>query len=197
MSLKDKALPLVLLPHGVTFARPGHDLPERVELDDPATLVMTDLTRVAAITAPPGMSIGDAEKRMGRAGVRMLLVVDSLDDVLGLVTLTDIKGDRPLRFQQENGIRHEEILVHDIMTPRERLEAIPIAEVERALVRDILQTLKRAGRQHALVVEAPKRERAIIRGIFSLKQIGMQLGVEVESATFAATFAELEAAIGR
>lgn len=196
MSLKDKALPLVLLPHGVTFTRPSHALPDRVGPDDPATAVMTDLTKVAAITAPPSMSIDDAEKRMGRAGVRMLLVVDSLDDVLGLVTLTDIKGDRPLRFQQENGLRHEEVLVHDIMTPRDQLEAIPVAEVERALVRDILQTLKRAGRQHALVLNAPKRERAVICGIFSLRQISKQLGVEVESTTFAATFAELEALLG-
>jgi hypothetical protein len=55
----------------------------------------------------------------------------------------------------------------------------------------VLETLRRAGRQHALVVE-----RAMVRGIFSISQIARQLGVSVPAGgEVALTFSEIEAAL--
>jgi acetyl-CoA carboxylase beta subunit len=57
-------------------------------------------------------------------------------------------------------------------------------------------TLKRAGRQHALVVDQASGGRQMVRGIFSLTQIARQLGIAVQTPAIGNTFAEIEAAIG-
>ena len=89
------------------------------------------------------------------------------------------------------GVRRDELTVVDVMTPAERVEVIELAEVERARVGHVLETLRRAGRQHALVVE-----RAMVHGIFSISQIARQLGVSVPAGgEVALTFSEIEAAL--
>src|SRR5205807_568518 len=81
-----------------------------------------------------------------------------------------------------------------------------LAEVERARVGHVLETLRRAGRQHVLVVDfdvlPPRRpldagvKRAMVRGIFSISQIARQLGVSVPAGgEVALTFSEIEAAL--
>ena len=92
------------------------------------------------------------------------------------------------------------------MTPAEQVEVIAYADVEGARVGHVLETLRRAGRQHALVIdfdESPGRppfdpptRRHMVRGIFSISQIARQLGVAVPSAgEVARTFSEIESAI--
>jgi hypothetical protein len=109
-------------------------------------------------------------------------------------TLNDIKGERPLRFQGESGVSHQEVLVRDVMTSHERIEVMNMADVAKARVGDIIETLKRTGRQHALVEEHTSSG-DVIRGIFSATRIGKQLGMQLESSGVAWTFAELEAAL--
>jgi CBS domain-containing protein len=156
---------------------------------------MTDLARVAAATVGPDASLARAEEHMRHSGVRLLFVVDGGPDLLGLITLTDLKGGRPLEFQREMGVPISEIRVRDIMTPVGRLEAMSIREVAGARIGDVVETLKRTGRQHALVMEHTTAGPAI-RGIFSASRIGRQLGKPIETAGIAYTFAELEAALG-
>jgi CBS domain-containing protein len=71
------------------------------------------------------------------------------------------------------------------------LLVVEFSQVQGARVGHVLETLRRAGRQHALVVE-----RAMVRGIFSISQIARQLGVSVPAGgEVALTFSEIEAAL--
>jgi hypothetical protein len=167
-------------------------------LDSPATDVMTDLRRVNAVTIDRYASIVDANRLMVARGVRALFVVDETRQVLGIITATDVLGERPMQFAQARGVRRDEIAVRDIMTPAERLEVLQLRDVLVARVGDIVATLRRAGRQHALVVD-PAGEPASARticGMFSLTQIGRRLGIPVQQFhDIARTFAEIEALI--
>jgi CBS-domain-containing membrane protein len=194
MSLPYKALPIGLAPAGTQLLQPRDMLPAQVGLDSPAVDSMTDLSRVAAASIDPDLTLDRAEERMKFSGVRLLFVLTGRRDLLGLITLNDIKGERPVRFQRDMGISHREIRVRDIMTPLDRLETIPWRDVADARVGDIIQTLKRTGRQHALVVERTVAA-YVIRGIFSSTRISRQLGMPVETSGIAYTFAELEAAL--
>lgn len=171
---------------------------ERVLLDSPALRVMTDLRQVPAATIDADAPMDVAHRFMIRRGVRLLLVTDEHRRVLGLVTANDISGERPVTFAVERGVRREDILVRDVMTPREKLEVLLYDEVATAEVGHIVATLRAAGRQHALVAH-PDREDSgeTVRGIFSLSQIARQLGVALSSTELAHTFAEIEAAIAR
>lgn len=187
-------LPLNKVSGPLGYTRPTQQLPESVEPDNPALDVMTDLARVSAVTTVPGTPIDDALNCMINDGVRLLLVTNADDDVIGLITASDIQGEKPMRVTQETGTRHADITVGDIMTPIDAMEVLDMDSVKRSHVGDIVRTLTTAGRQHALVVENCGG-RSMIRGIFSTTQIGRLLGMPVKPSEKAQTFAELETAI--
>jgi hypothetical protein len=75
------------------------------------------------------------------------------------------------------------------------MEAVSLSDVARAEVGHVTATLRRSGRQHALVLERGADGEDLIRGIFSAAQIARQLGIPMEGAEIARNFAEIEAAI--
>ena len=184
---------------GDRYNLPLPSTPAPIRLDSPATEVMTDLRRVSAVTIDGHTSIDEANRAMIVKGVRALFVVDDARQLYGLITSTDILGESPIQFAQERGIRHTEVIVRDIMTPADRLEILDFHDVQRARVGDVVATLRLAGRQHALAVEAiegaPTGQQTV-RGIFSLTQIARQLGIPPEQIhDIARTFAEIGAVI--
>lgn len=191
-----KVLPLYPLSGAISYFEPGQDLPENLVAGSPAVLAMTDLRQQVAFTVEPGASIEQALHRMKSLGVRLLFVVNADKEVLGLITSTDILGEKPMRFHNEQQQRYEEILVRDIMTPRDSLEVMNMEDVVRATVRDVVATLQHSGRRHALVRDVDGRSGLpSIRGIFSASQIGRQLGQTIDTTEVATTFAEVELAL--
>lgn len=184
-------LPTSHLDKSAGLLRPACVLPDRVGLDNPALDVMTDFRRLTAFIATPGDTIQQAEERMIRRKVRLLFVMDSHDRVAGLITSTDIHGEKPMQIVQSRGIRRDEVLVADIMTPVERLEAVDYDDIAHARVGHVLETLKARGRQHALVIEHTESGQ-MVRGLLSLSQLCKQLGVTVETSEVADTFLEIE-----
>ena len=168
--------------------------PERITLDSPAPLVMTDFTQTAAATIEPEAGIAFAQDYMRRRGVRALLATDSGGGVIGILTSTDLLGEKPIKYMLDYAVKRDEIRVSDLMTPRARLELLVYEEVRQARVGHIVATLNEAGRQHFLVGEHDA-EGERVRGIFSLSQIARQLGIDLQPNTFAHTFAEIEAAL--
>jgi CBS domain-containing protein len=196
-------LPLRELGAGAGLRRPTHAAAARVTPASQALEVMTDLARAAPATIRPQAPLAGANQFMITRGVRLLLVIDDHDVVLGVITATDVLGERPMMVATERGMRRDEVTVADIMTPADRVEVVALADVESARVGHVLETLRRAGRQHALVVDwetlpppRPLAQRAMVRGIFSISQIARQLGVVLPAGgEVARTFSEIEAAI--
>ena len=189
------ALKSSLLKSGSTFVRPVQILPDRVKLNDPATSVMTDFSKVSAVSARARTSMDKANAKMIRYGVRLLLVLDENEQVAGLLTATDVLGEKPMRFLQDMGGAHADILVRDIMTTQGELEVLKIEDVQKSKVGHIVATLKQSHRQHALVVAEGADGKQAVCGLFSITQIARQLGAQVQSFQLAHTFAEIEAAI--
>jgi len=180
---------------GTTFLRPTQVLPERVTLDDPAVSVMTDLKSVSVVNVRVMTLMNEANAKMICYGVRLLLVLDDADKVVGLLTATDILGEKPMRFLQTMGGTHADITVRDIMTPQHELEVLKLQDVLGAKVGHVVATLKQAGRQHAIAVEENTDGSQAVRGLFSATQIARQLGVQIQTTGVARTFAEIEAVI--
>lgn len=182
---------------GSSFVRPVQSLPEHVKLNDPATDVMTDLSKVSVISVRAKTSMDKANAKMIRYGVRMLLVLDDNDQVAGLLTANDVLGEKPMNFLQNMGGTHADIMVRDIMTTQRELEVLKIDNVRNAKVGEIVATLKNSHRQHALVVAEGADGKQALCGLFSITQIARQLGAQVQSFELAHTFAEIEAVIPR
>ncbi len=202
------ALPIRELGAGAGFRRPTQAHAARVDLESPAVEAMTDLTRATPATIRPQAPVGGANQFMIARGVRLLLVVDDRETVLGVLTATDILGERGMQVAIERRTKRDELNVADLMTPAGGVEVLALSDVQGARVGHVLETLRRAGRQHALVVDSdviPARgaldkplRREMVRGIFSLSQIARQLGVAVQTGgEVARTFSEIESALGR
>ena len=184
------------LPTETRLHQPYTHLAGPLGYDDPALRVMTDLKQVTPFSISPFSSLEDANNKMIIAGVRLLFVTGNNGVILGLITATDLLGEKPVLYLHEHGGSRETIQVQDIMTPANELEALDFHEVERASVGDIVKTLEQCGRQHLIVYQTQSNSDYILRGIFSSTQISRQLGTPLTLAPRANTFAQLNRAIG-
>lgn len=191
-------LPPNSLAPGASFCQPLESSSGHVELGDPAVRVMTDLKQVTAVTIGPEKTMDAARERMIKHGVRLLLVIDDEETVLGLATATDIQGEKPLQFIRKSGARREDILVRNIMTPQEKLEVLCMKDVAPAKVGHVVATLQKCGRQHALVVDTEgSGQKQRVRGIFSATHVSRLLGTEIQTVEIAQTFAEIQAQLAK
>ena len=193
MSQKYVSLSHVPLAHGSPIVRPA-ELPGRVRIDSPATEVMTDFESVWAVTTSPDVSADVALETMKREGVRLLLVTGDDDTVIGLVTATDILGDKPIRIARESGVPRAGVTVGQIMTPQPEISVLNMVNVINAQVGHVVATLQALERQHLLVVDVdPETSLQRIRGLFSSSQVSKQLGRDVSDVmTPAHSLAEIQ-----
>jgi len=189
---KYKALPHYSMESETQVDRHTVNRATDVSLDDPARLVMTDLHDITPFSIEPTAMIEACNEKMIACGVRLLFVKDGSDKLLGIVTATDVLGEKPVQYLQEHGGRREDIFVRDIMTSMEALEVLLYSDVQKATVGDIIETMKLLGRQHTLVVDKTESGTSSVRGIFSTSQISHQVGMHIEPGVRANTFAAVE-----
>ena len=192
----DAALPTFRLDRGTTLAQAQPTDSTPVTLSSPALAVMTDLTKVKAATTHPRTTLRQAEQAMIYQGVRMLFVVTEMPLVEGLITATDLGGDKQMRVVHERHLHYDELCVADVMTELGSLDAIEYARVQVAAVGNAVATFQRLGRNHLLVVEAataqtPRR----VRGVISRSQVERQLGRPIDITPIANSFSEIERAL--
>ena len=185
-------LTMARLAGGARVTQPS--VPGHVTLDDPAFSVMTDLREVQAATISPEDSIDQAHAIMIRRAVRLLFALDRHAAVAGVITATDLLGEKPVRFMQARSVSHAEILVADLMTPAAMLEVLALLDVAQMRVGHIVATMKAVRRQHLMVAEDGGQR---VRGLFSASQVARQLGMELQTFEVAQTFADVEAALAR
>ena len=190
------ALPTFRLERGTSLAQaqPWDNAP--VTLASPARAVMTDLTKVKAATTHPRTTLRQAEQAMIYQGVRMLFVVTAMPLIEGLITATDLGGDKQMRVVHERHLHYDELCVADVMTELGALDAIDHAVVNAATVGNVVATLQRLGRNHLRVVEAATAQApGRVRGVISRSQVERQLGTAIAITPIANSFSEIERAL--
>lgn len=162
--------------------------------EDPAVKAMTDFKQVTPVTIEPYSTITAALEKMKKAGVRLLLIPDQEDNIIGIITAADIQGERPIKLIQEQGITHDDIHVEMIMTPLDQVMALDMVTVRNARVGHIINTLRKLELQHTLVVELdPATHRHTIRGLFSTSHISKLIGQDITDPEYAAhSLAEIQ-----
>jgi CBS domain-containing protein len=151
-----------------------------VHASDPAIRVMTDFLQETPLTIEPGMTIDAALDKMKAAGVRLLLVPDREDNIVGVITACDIQGERPVQLSQDLRIPHTSIHVDMLMTPLDQVTAMDMITVRNARVGHIVNTLRKHECKYTLVVETDRDSGdQIIRGLFSIAHIGRLMGRNV------------------
>lgn len=166
---------------------------ENISLTDDAITVMTDLAKVSSFSIDATASIVKANDNMIACGVRLLFVTAENGGLVGLITSTDLLGEKPLQYITEHGGTRDDIMVRDVMTAKDSLEVLHLNDVASTRVGDIIETMKACNRQHMLVIKTDgDTQGEVVCGIFSSTQIGRQLGIVIEPSPRVDTFAELE-----
>ena len=190
------AIPTFRLPPGISLAQASPWHTSEVTLESPALDVMTDLTQVKAATIRPDATLEQAEQTMIYQGVRMLFVVSDMPELEGLITSTDLRGERQMRLVHARQLRFDEMRVADVMTELGWLDAIEFGHMRSATVGNMIATLKRVGRNHLLVVQVPTSSTPLrVRGVISRTQVERQLGALIDIAEIASSFSEVERAL--
>lgn len=185
-------LPTRHLAAGTSLTQSEPWLTEPVTPESPALAVMTDLTRTKAATTGPATTLRQAEQLMIYQGVRMLFVVSEMPALEGLITSTDLRGDRAMRIVNQRQLHYDELSVGDVMMPLHLLDAIDLDRVRASRVSHIVATLKKQGRNHLLVVDGPAGPApARVCGVISRAQVERQLGQLIEQVEIADSFAEI------
>lgn len=179
-------------PEGTCIAQAQPHMGVPVTLSSPGRAVMTDLTHVRAATIRPDMPLAEARQTMIHQGVRLLFVVSEMPCVEGLITSTDLEGERPIQQIARRGVKYEELVVSDVMSPLSTLDAIDLEDLAHADVARVVATLKQLGRRHLLVVQkAGSGHGPRVRGVISQTQIERQLGQPIALVETAGNFAEI------
>ena len=195
MTDKFKILPHQRIEVGAKINAHLSSRPGDISLLDPALKVMTNLNEVKPFSIEPTANIDAIYEKMVACGVRLLFVTDIDNNLLGLVTQTDLMGEKPVKFIKEHRINRSEVSAQDIMTPKDKLDVLNRADVEKACVGDIIETMKELGRQHTLVMDKTDTGEAVICGIFSNSQIIRQTGVILTPSMRAHTLVDIRAAM--
>lgn len=197
MSIDYPALSYISLQSETAYVHPPEP-PELVRLDSPALDVMTDFQFVRPITIRPDVPIDAALQKMKSEGIRLLLVIDDRQRIIGTVTAKIMLGEEPIKIVQEKRIPRSEITVEMVMIPQPEVPVLNMLNVRNARVGHVVKTLQKLDRKHILVVELEeKTKEQRVCGMFSTSQIGRQLGVNVVPETAAAqTLAEIQQKLG-
>jgi hypothetical protein len=98
----------------------------------------------------------------------------------GLVTASDLLGDKPVRLMNQRKVHRGDLSITDVMTKLSELDALDYNELKDATVGDVVDTFKRVQHTHLLVVQLATVEGpARIRGVISVTQLERQLGRSV------------------
>lgn len=155
--------------------------------ESPGMQVMTDLAKVKAATVEPHTTLDQAERVMINQGVRSLFVVSNFPCVDGLVTLSDLISEKPMRLVNARNGRRQDLMVADVMTALPNLDALDYDELKRSNVGQVIATFRKLRHSHLLVVQAASSQGAArIRGVISLTQLERQLGRPVMDVLMAA-----------
>lgn len=193
-----KPVPMRILRGAAICRPPSRHAARPVRVHTPAIEAMTDLRTIAPATTSRGASLHEADQVMRAWGVRLLVVVGADWAIEGLITVRDTIGEKPVNLLRERGGRYADLTVGDLMVPREAIEVLDLEAVRHAEVGHIVATLQDVGRQHALVVERDAQSGGdVVCGVFSVTQIGRQLGVNIPIFDVAHTFAQIAAHLAR
>ncbi|NVK38549.1 MAG: hypothetical protein HWE18_11550 [Gammaproteobacteria bacterium] len=178
--------------------QPQPIIPDRgykeLTLDDSAISVMTDHRLEKAPICNTKTNLDNASKKMANEKTNMLFVENANGQIVGLITSTDISGEKPIQYINETKKKRDEIKVGHLMNEIENMPVLDIQDVLQAKIGDVLHTLNDIGSEYILVTTTDGDDTSI-RGVFSARQIARSLNIFFSPSPAAKTFADYSRAL--
>jgi len=147
-----------------------------ITLDSPATAIFTDFKKYKPLVIDADIPAKNARYLMQKAHVRLKLVIDENDELIGTLSLNELDEQKFFMLHAQ-GVDREDVLVSDVMVPRSDVRAISYEELQLASISDVIESLKQNGTQHCLVIDLKQH---YIRGVISATDIARRLHMPLE-----------------
>lgn len=163
---------------------------EQITLNSPASMIFNDFKQYNPQIIQANTKAVDALNLMMKTHAHIRVVVSDSNNFVGIISASDV-SEQNIMHEMALGNARDEILVSDLMLPREKVMTFDISQLERASVADVVNALKTHGLHHCLVMDTKNHH---IRGIISSNEIARKLHMPIEipkKAVFAKKFNEL------
>ncbi|MEC8525634.1 MAG: CBS domain-containing protein [Pseudomonadota bacterium] len=141
-------------------------------LTSPAAEFFTDFRLDDPEVIDDSVSALQARQMMRATHVRTKLVVDDAGHFIGVVGVDDLFDQSILTRAANQGQSRNEVTVADLMTPKRKMTALHLSDVNKCSVGDIIELLTANSRKHCLVLDEDTHQ---ICGVFSASDIGQRL----------------------
>jgi CBS domain containing-hemolysin-like protein len=142
-----------------------------ITLASSALKIFTDFKQHQPLVIEGDTPAIQAEFLMRKSHVRLKLVVDKNDELIGTISLQELTEQNFIKHL-EKGKSREDILVSEMMRPRSDIMALDYGQLLNSTIEDVVHTLQRNHQQHCLVLEPGAH---FIRGIVSASDIARRL----------------------
>ena len=144
----------------------------KISLTSSAMSVFTDFKQHMPHVIDANAPAVKLETIMRQSHVRMMLVVNSDNAFIGIVTAEDVDEQHIVQRIAELETARAELQVRDFMQPKTALMSFDFYELAKSSVGDVIETLKDYGQHHCLVLDRDHHE---VRGVISVSDIAREL----------------------
>ena len=149
---------------------------ENTNLYSPALSVFTDFKTAAPRVIEASTRAAELVRLMRKEHVRMKVVVDENNGFVGVVGLEDL-SEEAFVMQVAKGYNRSELLVADLMRPKEDILALSYGSLKNADIESLLYSQKTNELQHLLVIDENTKA---VRGLISASDVARQLKLDID-----------------
>ncbi len=149
---------------------------DNTNLYSSALTVFTDFTAGGPRVIESNVRADELVALMRKEHVRMKLVVDSNNHFIGVISLEDLSEDVFIR-QVADGYQRSELLVADLMRPKEVLLALSYKSLKNSDIESLLFSQRNNHYQHLLVIDEATKA---IRGLVSSNDVARELRLDID-----------------
>lgn len=143
----------------------------------PALAIFTDFRKHKPHLLDSHLEASEAMEVMLAEDVFTKLVVDDHKEFVGVISREDLAEHNLQLKQLALLVKRDELLVRDLMHPRERIRAISYEQLRQARVADVVATMQKSHQEYLLVVDPEAHH---IRGVISAREISHRLNTPVD-----------------
>jgi CBS-domain-containing membrane protein len=144
-----------------------------IDANSPASEIVTCFTKTRPRMLEKDISVDDAKYMMLKEHVKLKIVIDKNEQMIGAVTFADLTDEKSIILMHDREKRSD-ILVEDVMTPSANLKAISREELEHCSIKDVIHLLKDEHLNYIFLVNSEKKQ---VLGIISASDIARKLKI--------------------
>lgn len=150
----------------------------KINLYTPALNVFTDFNEIPPRVIESNTPADELVRLMRKEHVRMKLVVDANNTFIGIISVEDLCEEAFIKHVA-NGFSRSELVVADLMRPKESLLALSYSALKNTDIETLLYSQRSNALQHLLVIDETNKT---IRGVVSSSDIARKLKLDIDVA---------------